>query len=185
MLESELLGHLDAPLASRGATLHDGQAYDEPPLVVLRFASRPTRVSRLPLLGRALGVVVVAREPVDLGFDAAGLKALLVRLGRAASYRFPNRLGPQGGLAIGLTAVVLTPRPIDPDDDARLDAALSAAPAGRSLPVGLFRVNLARECVAMAWRSGPRDGFPEPLAVAETLGTVLARHLDRIPTETA
>jgi hypothetical protein len=181
MLEAELLRHLDGPLEALGATLIEGEVFDEPALAVLRYGCRPTRVSWIPFFGRALGVVAVVRQPIDLGSDAAGLRSLLSRLGRAASYRFPRRTGPEGGLAIGLTAVVLTPEPIVPEEETRLSGALGAAPVGRAIPVGLFRVNLGQECVAMALRSGPRGAFPEALVVAEALSGVLAQHVSQIP----
>jgi hypothetical protein len=181
MLETDLLRSIEPSLSALGARWHDGEVFDDPPLAVLRYAVRPTRVSRVPLLGRALGVVAIVRQPIDLAFDAPGLRTLLSRLGRAAAYRFPQRTGPEGGLALGLTAIVLTPEPIRPDDDGRLETALARPPAGRAVPVGLFRVNLGQECLALALRKSPRNAFPEPLAVAEALSAVLARHVPALP----
>ena len=86
----------------------------------------------MPILGRAHSVVMVVRQPVDIDGSTAGYERLLTRLAMAANGRFP----PWRGLVIGLTALVLTPEPIAPGDDAMLREVLerqAAADAGRAV----------------------------------------------------
>jgi hypothetical protein len=64
---------------------------------------------------------MVARQPVDVDESRAGSERLPTRLAMAANGRFP----PWRGFVIGLTALVLTPEPISPGDDALLRKVLS------------------------------------------------------------
>ena len=79
-------------------------------------------------------------------------------------------------LVVGLTAVVLTPEPIGPGDDAVLSQAL-AVPLRRFrvVPFGIFRVNLGQEAVSFALKASPDQLFPEP----ERLADALSEHLRR------
>jgi hypothetical protein len=76
---------------------------------------------------------------------------------------------------IGLTVVVLTPEPIGPDDDTVLSKALAPAVRTRVVPLGLLRVNLGQEAMAMALTSSPDSLFPEPVALADALTVKLRR----------
>ena len=70
---------------------------------------------------------------------------------------------PLEGLVIGLTALVLTPEPIGPADDAMLREVLGVKLGRmRVVPFGLIRVNLGQEAIALAVNSSPDDLFTEP-----------------------
>lgn len=169
MLEDDLFEKLlDPTLRALGATPVEGEEFREPPLDVLRYYTRPVRTSWVPVLGRALSVVAVLRQPVDVGLSAQGYRTLQTRLAMAVNGRFPP-WGRGAGLAVGLTAVVLTPEPIRPDDDAVLGAALTGLKRTRVVPLGLIRLNLGQEAMAHALASAPPGLFPEPAALAEAL----------------
>jgi hypothetical protein len=74
---------------------------------------------------------------------------------------------------IGLSAVVLTPEPIGPEDDATLGQILGGFSATRTrtraVPLGLFRVNLGQEALAFTLAPGPPGLFTEPEALADAL----------------
>ena len=99
-----------------GSSFQGGEEFRQPPLDVLRYYRRGVRISRIPLLGQAQSVVMLARQPVDIDGSRSAYERLLIRLAMAANGRFP----PWRGLTIGLTAVVLTPEPISPGDDEML-----------------------------------------------------------------
>src|SRR5437899_6580994 len=124
MIEDELLAMIDAVLRPIGSVPDVGEDYREPPLDVLRYAIRPVRLHRVPILGRALSVVAVARQPIDVGIAGDGYTRLLKRLAMAVNGRYPPWRWDRG-LAIGLTAVVLTPEPIGAEDDGALKKALA------------------------------------------------------------
>ena len=116
MIEDQVHRADRAAFAGGGSVLEDGEEFREPPLEVLRYYRRAVRLNRLPIVGNALSVVMVVRQPVDIEGSRTGYERLLTRLGMAANGRFP----PWQGLVIGLTALVLTPEPIGPGDDAML-----------------------------------------------------------------
>jgi hypothetical protein len=157
-----------------GAVREPGEAFREPPLDVLGYYPRRVRLSRIPWLGRAMGVVMVARQPVDIEGDRAGYQRLLARMAMAANGRFP----PWKGLVLGLTAVVLTPEPIGTGDDAMLRQVLDVKLRRlRVVPFGLFRVNLGQEAMSMAINSSPDGLFPEPGKLADRLSEELRRYV--------
>lgn len=168
MLEEDLFAIVSAALGTLGAEADDGEEFRDPPLDILRYYHRALRLHWVPLLGRAQSVVAIARQPVDLGFSVEGCRELLRRLAMAANGRYPpwNRAG---GLALGLTAIVVAPEPIRPEDDAVLRTACTDAPRARAVPLGLIRLNLAQEAMAFAISSGPADLFPEPATLADAL----------------
>ena len=87
-----------------------------------------------------------------------------------------GRFSPWRGLAIGLSIVVLTPEPIAPGDDETLGRVLSASYRRlRTVPFGLFRVNLGQEAVSFALAAGPDALFPE----AERLADAFSAHFRR------
>ena len=174
MLEDDLLAQLDRALRPLGHSPEPGDAFEAPPLHVLRYFRRPVRLHWLPGLGRALSLVAVVRQPVDLPFTAPGCTTLLDRLSRAVNTRFPP-LVRRHGLAVGLTTVVLTPEPIRPDDDAVLASGLARPARSRCVPLGLLRVNLGQEALAFALTSSPDNLYPEPQALADTLSESLRR----------
>ncbi len=177
MTEADLIAAVDAILAPLGARPADGEEFRDPPLDVLRYFVRPTRLHWLPLIGRALGVVAVVREPADLRLETSGYTQLAARVARAANDRFPP--WPRGiGLTLGLTFVVITHQPIAPQDDDRLAKALR--PSGhrrRVVPLGWLRVNLDQDGLALALLGGPGDAFPEPVALADGLALRLRRYV--------
>ena len=76
-------------LRSGGATLEAGEEFREPALDVLRYYRRPVRWNAVPVLGRALSVVAVIRQPLDIELLRRRYEQLLTRLARAAGSRFP------------------------------------------------------------------------------------------------
>jgi hypothetical protein len=187
MLEERLYEIIDPALHSAGAVVEEGEEYRSPPLDVLRYYRRPVRLHWVPLLGRASSVVAVARQPVDVAFRPDDYRTFLTRLAMAVNGRFPpwswNRPGRgaagSGGLVVGLTALILTPEPIGPEDDATLARVLGEFSARRArtraVPLGVLRVNLGQEALAFALAPGPDRLFPEP----EDLADILSLHLRR------
>lgn len=133
MIEDRLFQIIDPLLQAMGSTDEVGEEYRQPLLDVLRYHRRGVRWSGIPVLGKGQSVVAVVRQPIDVSLSASSYTELLTRLAGAVSSRFP----PWKGLVVGLTAVVLTPEPIGPGDDAVLSQA-----AGRPAPAisgGSFR----------------------------------------------
>ncbi len=178
MLVEELLERLETALKPLGAVVDVGEEFRDPPLDVLCYLRRPVRVSWVPWIGRALSVVAVVRQPFDVGLSGDGYVLLLRRLAMALNGRYP----PTKGLTIGLTAVVLTPEPIGPEDDAVLARALSTSQLARmrAVPFGLFRLNLGQEAMAMALVRGPDNLFPEPETLADALTPLFQRFVPLI-----
>ena len=172
MTESELFDLIDPVLSTLGASRDEGEEFREPALDVVRYDIRRARLHPVPLLGRALGVVATVREPSDVSVAAGGYAALLRRLALAINGRYPPW---PFGMTVGLTALVLTPGPIGPEDDAALQQALKGIPRMRSVPLGVLRVDLEGEGLSFALTSGPPGLFPE----AEALADALAPHLRR------
>jgi hypothetical protein len=183
MTEERLFEIIGPGLHSAGAAVEDGEEFRAPALDVLRYYRRPVRLHWMPVLGRASSVVAVARQPVDVGFRPEDYGGFLTRLAMAVNGRFPpwsrRRPGASGGLVVGLTALILTPEPIGPEDDAALARVLGEYSARRArtrvVPMGLLRVNLGQEALAFALSPGPDRLFPEP----EDLADILSLHLRR------
>jgi hypothetical protein len=167
MLEDDLWAILDRVLQSAGASIEAGEEFREPPLDISRYYHRPVRLHALPILGRALSVVCVARQPIDVALSN-GYPTLLKRLALAVNGRFPP-FKRRSGLSIGLTALITTPEPIGPDDDRLLKEALAARFRARVVPLGIVRVNLGQEAMSFALSGGPAALFPEPGAVVDAL----------------
>ena len=84
----------------------------------------------------------------------------------AVNGRFP----PWKGLTIGLNAVVLTPEPIAPGDDDMLREVLGIKLRRmRVVPLGLYRINLGQEAMALAMHTDPSGAFTEGGLLAELL----------------
>jgi hypothetical protein len=181
MIEDELFAWIDPVLRALGSTPEVGEEFREPPLDVLRYYHRPVRLSWVPVLGRAVSVVAVARQPIDVGLSIEGYRRFLKRLALAVNGRYPP--WRRGGLIIGLTVVVLTPEPIAPDDDATLREALGgpARTGTRAVPLGFIRLNLGQEAMALALASGPDGLFPEPEALADALTPHFRRFVPVLP----
>jgi hypothetical protein len=172
MIEDRFIELIDPVLRDGGAVVEPGDAYREPPLEVLRYYRRTVRLGRLPIVGKALGVVAILRQPVDIDGSEAGYRRLLTRLAMAANSRFP----PWKAFVIGLTAMVTTPEPIGPADDAMLRKVLDTRLRRmRVVPFGLLRANLGQEAVALAINSDPDRLFTEPARLADTLCEHLRR----------
>ena len=174
MLDTDLFDLIDPILKALGAKPEDGEEFRTPPLDILRYYVRPVRLHRLPILGRATSVLAVLRQPVDIGFSTSGYRNLLSRVAMAVNGRFPP--WPRGaGLSIGLTLVVLTPEPIQPDDEATLQTSFVGLARMRSIPLGLIRLNLGQEAMAATIMNSPDDLFPEAERIAVALSERLRR----------
>lgn len=172
MLEDKLDELLDSVLIEAGCSLEPGEEFRSPALDVLRYYGRSVRLNWAPILGRAQSVVVVARQPIDVGFSEAGYVQLMTRAAMAASGRFSPWRGP----AIGLAVVVLTPEPIGPGDDETLGRVLASGYRRlRTVPFGLFRLNLGQEAASFALATSPDALFPE----AERLADAFSEHFRR------
>ncbi len=166
MIEDTFIELIEPVLKEAGSVLEPGEEFRVPPLDVLRYYPRIARLNRVPILGRALGVVMVVRQPVDIDGSRSGYERLLARMAMAANGRF----SPWKGLVIGLTAIILTPEPIAPGDDAMLRQVLDVKLRRmRVVPFGLFRINLGQEAISMAINASPDALFPEPGRLADAL----------------
>ncbi|MDR3632370.1 MAG: hypothetical protein P4L84_00960 [Isosphaeraceae bacterium] len=174
MVESDLFEIVDPVLRALGTVPEGGEEFGRPPLDVLRYYRRSVRLHWMPVLGRALSVVAVVRQPVDIGFSKEGYRGLLTRLAMAVNGRFPPWRSPRA-LAVGLTALILTPEPIRAEDDATLGTVLGSLPRQRAVPVGLFRMNLGQEAVSFALSANPDGLFSEPEQLADALTTRFRR----------
>ena len=154
--------------------MEEGEDYRTPPLDVLRCFCRPVRLHWFPILGRALGVVAVVRQPVDVGLSTADYKRFLSRLAMAVNALL-SPLASRGALVVGLTCLVLTPEPIGPGDDAVLGTVLGRLPRMRAVPLAVIRVNLGQEAMSLALTSDPGNLFPEALALSDALTARLRR----------
>jgi hypothetical protein len=174
MIEDRFIELIEPVLRELGSVREAGESFREPSLEALGYYPRRVRLSRVPFFGRALGVVMVARQPVDVEGTQGGYQRLLTRMAMAANGRFP----PWQALVVGLTAVVLTPEPIGPGDDAMLRQVLDAKLRRmRVVPFGLLRVNLGQEALALAINSSPDGLFPEPGRLADVLCDHLRRYV--------
>ncbi len=179
MVDDDLIALLDPILRETGHVREPGETYARPPLSVSCYYRRTVRLHWLPVLGRALGLVAVAREPADLPFSAEACGALWDRLSRAVNTRYPP-FSRRSGMAVGLSAVVIAREPIRPEEEEILSRGLARPSRSRCVPLGLFRVNLEQEAVAWAIARGPGELYPEPLRIAEALGESLKRHVPRV-----
>jgi hypothetical protein len=172
VLEAQLLDLIDPVLRAAGSKSESGAVFQPAPLEILRLYRRTVRWSPIPLLGRAASVVAVVRQPLDIELSDAGYSRLLIRLAHAAS----SRISVWDGVAIGLTALIVTSEPLDAGDDAVLGRVL-AAPLRRYrvVPIGLLRVNLGQEATAFTMKASPGEIFAEPALLADVLSTHLRR----------
>lgn len=168
MVESDLFEIIDPILRALGTVPEAGEEFRRPPLDILRYYRRPVRLHWLPLFGRALSVIAVVRQPVDVGFSQEGYRAFLTRLAMAVNGRFPPWRAPRA-LGVGLIPLILTPEPIRAEDDATLGAVLGSLPRQRAVPIGLFRINLGQEALSFALSANPDGLFPEPEQLADAL----------------
>lgn len=168
MIEDEFFALIEPVMRTSGSVLEDGEEFRAPPLDVLRYYRRPVRLHWVPVLGRALSVVAVVRQPVDIGLSTEGYRRFLTRLAMAVNGRFPFWRGHRG-LVIGLTTLVLTPEPIGPEDDAILGTTLARLGRTRAVPLGVIRINLGQEAISFALATSPDQLFPEPLLLADAL----------------
>ncbi len=177
MVEDRFIELIEPVLRELGSVREAGESFREPPLDVLGYYPRRVRLGRLPVIGRALGVVMVVRQPVDIEGTRAGYHRLLTRMAMAANGRFP----PWRGLVLGLTAILLTPEPIGPGDDALLRQVLDVKLRRmRVVPFGLLRINLGQEAIALAINSSPNQLFPEPTRLADVLCEHFRRYVPLI-----
>ena len=166
MIEDQLVELCEPPLQQAGSSFQGGEEFRQPPLEVLRYYRRGARISRIPLLGTAQSVVLMARQPVDIDGTQKSYERFLTRLAMAVNGRFP----PWRGLTIGLNALVLTPEPIAPGDDDMLRALLGIdLRRMRVVPLGLYRINLGQEALALAMKTDPSGAFTEGGILAELL----------------
>jgi hypothetical protein len=174
MTEDDLFALMDSVLHPLGATSAPGDGSRTPPLDVLAYYARAIRLSPIPILGRGLSIVAVCRQPIDVGISKNGYRSLIERLAIVVNTRFPPVLRGRG-LTLGLTAVVITPEPVQPDDDAALSQALDPVRRTRAVPLGVFRINLGQEALSFSLKRGPEGLFPEPELLADAFATKLRR----------
>ncbi len=166
MIEDQLTDLVEPVLQQAGSSFQGGEEFRQPPLDVLRYYRRSVRIGRIPLLGSAQSVVLLARQPVDIDGTQASYVRFLTRLAMAVNGRFP----PWRGLTIGLNALVLTPEPIAPGDDDMLRAVLGIKLRRmRVVPLGIYRINLGQEAMALAMHTDPSGAFTEGGILAELL----------------
>jgi hypothetical protein len=176
MLIDDLIDLLDQALHDPERKLGPGVESQQPPLTIVRFYARAVRLGCLPILGRSQSIVVVATQPSDLSPTGEGLRAVMERVARVTSLRYP----PWRGASLALTCVVVSTTPIEPDDDLRLAGSLVDLPRYRCVPLGLFRLNLDQEAMTMALRRGPNGLYGEPEIVAEALAARFRRFVPRV-----
>lgn len=185
MTEDRFFDLIEPVLTAEGGIFEDGEEVADPPLDVLRYAVRKVRMSWIPVLGKALSVTAIVRQPVDLGSSVIDHGRLLARLARAANTRFPPWRGP----VLGLTAVILTPQPIGPEDEETLRKALDEGAKTlkrmRVVPFGLIRANLGQDAVTFSMNASPRQMFSEPHRLADTLSDHLGRFVSLIDEDLA
>jgi hypothetical protein len=168
---------IDPVIRAGGSVLEIGEEFRAPPLDVLRYYHRSVSMNWIPIIGRAHSVVALVQQPVDIDGSKAGQERVMTRLAMAVNGRFP----PWRGLVIGLTAVILTPEPIGPNDDTTLGEVLEVKlKRMRVVPFGLIRVNLGQEAVALAIHSSPDGLFPEPVLVGDALCEHFRRYVPLI-----
>jgi hypothetical protein len=166
MIEDQLIELIDPLLAQAGSRYEGGEEFRQPPLDVLRYYRRPVRTGRIPVLSQAQSLVIVARQPVDIDGTPSSYERFLTRIAMAANGRFP----PWRGLAIGLNALVLTPEPIAPGDDDMLRTVLTLKLRRmRVVLLGLYRINLGQEALALAMQTDPAGVFAEGGLLADIL----------------
>jgi hypothetical protein len=166
MIEDQIIELIEPLLQQAGSVFQGGEEFRRPPLDILRYYRRTVRVGRIPLLGQAQSVVLLARQPVDIDGSRPSYERFLIRLAMAVNGRFP----PWKGLTIGLNALVLTPEPIAPGDDDMLREALGIKLRRmRVVPLGLYRLNLGQEAMALAMHTDPSGAFTEGGLLAELL----------------
>jgi hypothetical protein len=166
MTEDQFIELIEPVLQQASARSQGGEEFRRPPLEILRYYRRPARISRVPVLGHAQSVVLLARQPVDIEGSRPSYERLLTRLAMAANGRFP----PWKGLTIGLNAVVLTPEPITFGDDDMLREVLGIKLRKmRAVPLGIYRINLGQEAMALAMHTDPSGAFTEGSLLAELL----------------
>jgi hypothetical protein len=182
MSDDDLFNHLDSILQPLGAVSSLGEEYPSPPLDVLRYHVRNVRLNAVPVFGRALSVVAVVRQPVDLGFSVDQTRRLVERTCMAVNGRFPP-WSLRNGLVVCLTIIVLTPEPIGPEDEAILEEALRIRPRLRVVPLGIVRLNLGQEGMAMALARGPDGLFNEPESLVESLSEHFRRYVPLLDIE--
>ena len=173
MTEDAFFATIDPVLRELGSVPEEGEEFQAPALDVLRYYCRGIRLNAVPWLGRGVSAVVVARQPVDVGLSTSDGQRLLTRLAMAVNGRFPpwGRGRHPKGLALGMTALILTPEPIGPGDDTALRAMVTGRPLSRqrAVPLGLIRLNLGQEALASALVAGPDGAFVEPTALLDAL----------------
>ena len=78
-------------------------------------------------------------------------------------------------LVLGVRRQVVVAEPIGHEDDTLMQKTLAPASRKRVVPLGLLRLNLGQEAMAMALTTSPEGLFPEPVALADTLTTKFRR----------
>lgn len=173
MLLESLLERVEPVLKGLGHLVEPGEEFRAPPLDVERYFHRSTRLHWLPVIGRGVGVVAVARQPFDVEFSLPGYSRLLERLALAVNGRFPPRLG----LSVGLSAIVLTPEPIQPTDEEVLGKLPRSMPRTRVTLVSLYRLNLGQEAMSTLLTKSP---FEEPPVLYDCLSGAFRQFLPLI-----
>jgi hypothetical protein len=174
MTEEDFLEDWNVWLKANDWSPDPGETYAEPPLEVLAYASRPIRLSRLPVFGRGLAVIAVSRHPIDLMSDSSGLRMWVERVGKAVNGLHPPWKSRRPG-AILLTAIQLTPEPIRSEDEERFKPVLGHWTGTRVVPAAIVRINLGQHAMASMMAEGlPRD-MPELGELIDSWASVFHR----------
>ena len=177
MIEERLFELIDPVLRSGGAIHEAGEEFHEPALDVLRYYRRPVRWNPVPVLGRALSVVAVVRQPLDIELAGAGYEH--------CSPDWPGRRA--AGFLRGKDRSSASRRWYSPPSrSAPATRPCSTRALGVSLrrfrviTFGILRINLGQEAIAWALKSSPDQLFPEPVRLADALGEHFRRFVPLI-----
>ena len=174
---ADLITLLETILEPLGGRLGPGIHYEQPALEIERMLARKVRLDWVPWLGNSQSLTIVAHQPADITFTDVGLRELWGRLALIASVQAPLRKGP----SIALTAVILANDLLQPDDTQVLERTLLPVARQRTIPLGIFWVDLKQGAFAYALRRGPAGLFPEAERIADEFSRKFrqfARQLD-------
>lgn len=177
MTHEAFIDQLSQVLEPLSMTIQNGEAFPNPPLDVIRYYARKVKLHWFPVLGQAVSVVAVVRQPPDLSSEPVSIRELVNRVSLAVNGRYPPWPSGGPGFVVGLTTLILGTEPIGPEDEHRLSLSMPADRKHRIVPLGLFRINLEQNAMSFAIGPTPVDIFPEPILLGDGLSPVLGRFM--------